>query len=335
MKIVIYDLEEWEHDRIPDFGSEHEVVLTDHSLTADTARQHADADIISLFVYSRPDVQTLQAFEHLRLIATRSTGVDHIPTEHCREHGIAIANVPSYGSHTVAEHVFALLLCISHRLEDAIDRTRKGDFTARGLNGFDLAGRTMGVIGTGDIGEHTARIARGFDMRVLGFDVKPRPEIAEQIGFEYVDMDRLLAESDVISLHVPASDQTEGLISGTEFQKMKPGCVLINTSRGIIIDTQALIRALVEGPLAAAGLDVLPREPVIREDAEVLRAVYEEKHDLRTLLADEVLIRLRNVVVTPHSAFHTREAVHRIIDTTVDNIASFIKQDAKNLVTTG
>ncbi|MFW5828941.1 MAG: hydroxyacid dehydrogenase [Planctomycetota bacterium] len=335
MKIVIYDVEQWERDGFPDLGEEHEVVMIERQLTAESAAEHADADIVSVFIYSRPDAEALQRFDHLRMIAARSTGTDHLPTDYCEEQGIAICNVPSYGTHTVAEHVFALLLTLSHRIEDAVDRTRKGDFSARGLAGFDLAGRTMGLIGTGDIGRHTARIAIGFGMRVLAYDVQPDEDLARRIGFDYVELDQLLADADVISLHVPATPQTEGLLGAEQFDRMKHGVVLINTSRGAVLDHQALTRALAEGRVAGAGLDVLPEEPVIREEAELLRSVYGEGQDLRTLLADTVLIRMRNVVVTPHSAFPTREAVQRILDTTAANIRAFIAEDAQNLVTTG
>jgi len=193
----------------------------------------------------------------------------------------------------VAEHVFALLLAISHGLEQAIDRTRKGDFSSRGLEGFDLFGKTLGVVGTGHIGQHAIRIARGFGMEVLGYDVAPDEDAARELGFRYVSLEELLGASDV--------------------------------------DTRSPVRALAEGKLAA-GLDVLPEEPVIREEAELLRSVYERRHNLEDLLADHVLLRLRNVIVTPHSAFRTREAIQRILDTTVRNIDAFARGEPGNIV---
>jgi D-lactate dehydrogenase len=223
-------------------------------------------------------------------------------------------------------------LTISHRLTEAVDRTRKGDFSPYGLQGFDLLGKTIGVIGTGDIGLHTIRIARGFGMDVLAFDVRPNENAAEKWNFEYVDLQELLSRSDVVSLHVPATPETEHLIDEEQFQCMKEGAVLLNTSRGVVVNERAMLRALAEGKLAGAGLDVLPQEPVIREEAELLRRVYEEQHDLDTLLADHVLIRLRNVIVTPHSAFNTREAVQRILETTLENIRAFAAGKPQNAV---
>lgn len=332
MKIVIYEVEDWEKQAFDQLQEEHEVVLLREPLRAGNAGDHPDAEIISAFIYSNLGRDILKQFGNLKFIATRSTGFDHIDLEQCAERDILVANVPTYGENTVAEHVFGLLLTISHNLDKAVDRTRKGDFSPQGLQGFDLEGRTMGVIGTGAIGRCVIRIARGFSMNVVAFDVEPDQEAAERLGFQYVSMDDLLARSDVISLHVPSNPKTRGLLSHAEFDKMKDGVVLINTSRGEIVDVQAMIRALSEGKLHAAGVDVLSQEPVIREEAELLRSIFHKEHDLETLLADHVLLRLRNVIVTPHSAFNTREAVRRILDTTLRNISAFVKGTHENVV---
>lgn len=333
MNITIFDLEDWERAGFESLADQHEVRLLNEPLSTENAGRHRDADVVSGFIYSKFSDEVLKQFSSLKLIATRSTGFDHIPLDTCRQRGVTVCNVPTYGSHTVAEHVFGLLLTISHKLEEAIDRTRKGDFSPKGLQGFDLLGKTMGVIGTGEIGLETIRIARGFGMQVLACDIRPDQEIASQLGFRYASMNELLAESDIVSLHVPANEKTRHLISRQEFDKMKDGAVLINTARGDVVDSKALVRALAEQKLSAAGLDVLPEEPVIREEAELLRSVYEERHDLNTLLANHVLVHMRNVVVTPHSAFNTREAVQRILDTTIDNIEAFAEGQPVNVVT--
>ncbi|MFP4104575.1 MAG: hydroxyacid dehydrogenase [Phycisphaerae bacterium] len=332
MKIVVFELEDWEKESFSGLQDGHDLELLSEPLTRKKASEHADADVISTFIYSSLDAKVLEQLDNLKLIATRSTGFDHIDLDHCNQRNIAVCNVPEYGDNTVAEHVFGLLLTISHNLYEAIDRTRKGDFSMAGLQGFDLQDQTLGVIGTGSIGLHAVKIAKGFGMNVLAFDVKPNEEAAKELGYEYREMDDLLAESDVITIHVPGNKMTRHLISREQFQKMKPGSVLINTSRGNVVDNQALVRAISEGNVSAAGLDVLPEEPVIREEAELLRSVYREEHDLRNLLAGHVLMRLRNVVVTPHSAFNTRQAVQRILDTTVENIESFAKGEPQNQV---
>jgi D-lactate dehydrogenase len=332
MKVVVYELEDWERQAFEPLGEEHDVVLLSEPLTHDNAGQAADADIISTFIYSKLGRDVLEQFDTLKLIATRSTGYDHIDLDYCRDKSITVSNVPSYGKNTVAEHVFGLLLTISHHLYHAIDRTRKGDFSFRGLQGFDLAGKTLGVVGTGDIGQCVIGIAKGFAMDVVAYDVVHYDEAALELGFEYVELDRLLSESDVITMHVPGTPKTRDMIAQKQFQKMKDGVVLINTARGGVVNVEAMVEALASGKLAAAGLDVLSEEPVIREEAELLRSVYQRKHDLQSLLADHVLLRLRNVVVTPHSAFNTREAVRRILDTTRENICTFLEGEPANVV---
>jgi D-lactate dehydrogenase len=332
MRAVIFEVEPWETKTFESLQAEHEVEFVREPLTADNASHYADAQIISTFIYSNLGQVVLEQLPHLKLVATRSTGFDHVDTDFCEEKGILLSNVPAYGENTVAEHTFGLILAISHKLVEATDRTRKGDFSQDGLQGFDLRGKTLGVVGTGAIGEYVISIARGFQMDVVAFDVQPQPELAERLGFRYADLDDVLAAADIVTLHVPANPQTHHLISQQEFDRMKAGVVLINTSRGSVVDVDALIRALSEGKVAAAGLDVLPEEPVMREEAELLRTVYRKKHNLDTLLADHVLLRLCNVIITPHSAFNTREAIQRILDTTADNIAHFMGGDPQNIV---
>jgi D-lactate dehydrogenase len=333
MKIVLFEIEAWERNAFSELEDRgYEIVFDKRALDADTVADHGDAAIISTFIYSKLNAEVLAKFENLKFIATRSTGFDHIDLDYCQEHDITVANVPSYGENTVAEHVFALLLSISHRVVDGVDRTRRGDFSPRGLQGFDLKHKTLGIIGTGHIGFHVAHIAKGFMMNVVAFDIKPDEQAAQEIGFDYVDMDTLLKQADVISIHVPGSEKTKHLLGKEQFDAMKQGVVLINTARGPIIDIQALLQALTTGKVAAAGLDVLPEEPVIREEAELLRSLHDPERNLETLLADHVLLRLRNVIITPHSAFNTREAVQRILDTTCDNIVAFTDEQPKNIV---
>jgi len=326
MKIVIFEAEEWEAKAFEPLRDEHELICTDKPLRAETAGEFEDAEVVSAFIYSRLGSNVLERLPNLRMLSTRSTGVDHIDLEHCRERGIRVCNVPEYGENTVAEHAFGLLLTISHKLDQAIDRTRKGDFSPRGLRGFDLFGKTLGIVGTGNIGRHAARIGVGFGMEVIAYDVAPDEEAAREHGFSYVSFDDLLTRSDVVSLHVPGTPETRHLLSEEQFRKMKEGVVIINTARGEVVDIQALVRGIAEGKVAGAGLDVLPEEPVIREEAELLRSMFQEKHDLETLLADHIVLHLRNVVVTPHSAFNTKEAVQRILDTTLENIQGFIAE---------
>ncbi len=335
MKIVIFEVEEWEQAAFDALAGEHKLVFTAERLSGENADRYRSAEIVSPFIHSRLDADVLGRMMRLRMIATRSTGYDHISLETCLGRGIAVCNVPVYGEHTVAEHVFGLLLTISHRLVEAIDRTRRGQFDLHGLRGFDLRGKMLGVVGTGAIGEHVIAIARGFGMQVTAHDPVPRPQLADRHGFRYVPLDELLAASDIVTLHVPATPRTHHLIGAAELARMKKGSVLINTARGSLVDTHALLRALSDGTLRAAGLDVLPEEPAIREEAELLRRTFQDRHNLADLLADHILLRHRNVVITPHSAFNTTEAVQRILDTTADNIRAFIAGTPQNTIHSG
>lgn len=332
MKVVVYEVEDWERDAFRSLPEHHDVAFTASPLTAETAREHADAEAVSTFIYSSLGANVLENLPNLKLIATRSTGFDHIDMDYCAESEIAVANVPAYGDNTVAEHTFGLLLTLSHNLYFAIDRTRKGDFSQAGLQGFDLRGKTLGVVGTGNIGQCVMEIAKGFKMEVVAHDIQEDEEAAKRLGFEYVPFEELLERADIVTLHVPGSKKTEGLIGADEFKRMRDGVILINTSRGSVVDIRALTRALAEGKVAGAGLDVLPEEPVIREEAELLRSVYQRRRDLESLLAGHILMHLRKVIVTPHTAFNTVEAVQRIIDVTVENIKAFAQGEPKNLV---
>lgn len=332
MKIVVFETEPWEQKAFDELKVNNDVILMENKLSAGNAPEYSDADVISTFIYSNLDESVLEQFTDLKMIATRSTGFDHIPLNYCQKNNIVVSNVPEYGDSTVAEHVFGLLLAISHNLVEAVDRTRRGDFSLRGLRGFDLQGKTLGVIGTGSIGQYVIQIAHGFDMNVIAYDVKPNQKLAEELKFQYHSMDDLLSSSDILTLHIPANEHTYHFISDDSFSKMKDGVVLINTSRGSVVHIEALARALSTGKVAAAGLDVLPEEPTIREESELLRSFFHEQHNLQTLLAGHVLLRLRNVIITPHNAFYTQEAIWRILDTTVENIESFLKGKPQNVV---
>lgn len=332
MKLAIFEIEEWEHEAFEPLNRAHEVIFVPGRLTAHTAANYADIEMISTFVHSELNHTTLKSLPNLKLIATRSTGFDHIDTAYCREHGITVCNVPSYGNNTVAEHVFGLLLSISHHLRESFDRTREGNFSEDGLRGFDLRDKTLGVIGTGQIGRCVIEIAKGFRMHVVAFDLVPDHETARQLGFDYMDLDSLLKESDVVTLHVPANDSTHHLLSAEQFQIVKKGAILINTARGSVVDTRALLWALANGRIAAAGLDVLPEEQILRDEAELLRSYFRREKNLETLLADHLLMRLRNVHITPHNAYNTQEAIGRILKTTVHNIRSFAVCQPQNLV---
>lgn len=332
MKIVVFEAEDWEAEACAALLPDHDLRCTPDSLSAANAPEFLDAEAVTTFVNSRLDRPVLTGFSGLKLIATRSTGYDHIDLEYCRQTGIAVANVPSYGDVTVAEHVFALLLGLARNLVPTVQGLRAGRFDQSGLRGFDLHGKTIGVIGTGRIGRRVIDIAQGFGMAVLACDVAPDHVLAERRGFRYTDLETLLRNSDIVTLHVPALPATRSLIGEREFGMMKAEAVLINTARGSVVDVEALVRAVTTGRIRGAGLDVLPEEPLMRDEAEVFRIDAIAPADLKALVANHVLMAAPNVLVTPHVAYNTVEARRRIIDTTIDNIRSFVDGRPMNLV---
>lgn len=310
-----------------------EPVFFEGFLNKDNIPGDKDFEALSVFVGSELDAETLGSFENLKFIATRSTGFDHIDLGYCKEKGIKVSNVPSYGENTVAEYAFALLLNLSRRIGEAYENVRDdGDWSVKGLQGFDLKGKTIGIVGTGNIGKNSVKIAHGFGMNILASDVRQDEELVRDYAVKYVDLDELLENSDIVTLHVPYLKSTHHLINGDNIRKMKEGAYLINTSRGPVVETEALVNALQEKRLGGAGLDVLEEEGITKDEFGFLLAKGETEGDLKTVIANHVLIDMPNVIVTPHNAFNTRSAWERILNTTVDNLVSFKEGKSVNLV---
>lgn len=309
------------------------VTFFDGPLNDTTLPKESNFEGVCVFVDSVVNKEVLDHFSKLAFIAARSTGYDHIDLEECKKRGIVVSNVPAYGANTVAEHAFALLLSLSKRIYDGYHQVREeGDFDPQRLRGFDLKGKTLGVIGTGRIGKHSIQIGKGFGMNIVAADPYPDEAFASEAGFKYLDLPELLAVSDVVTIHVPHMDSTHHLINRDTLKHIKPGAYLINTSRGAIVETQALIEALERGQLAGAGLDVLEEEGVIKDPLNLLVSGKAGEHDLKTVLANHVLVDMPNVIITPHSAFNTTEALKRILDTTFLNITAFAKGNPTNIV---
>lgn len=332
MKIAFFELHDWEEKYLRKrVDGAHEVVAFREVLEDKDLAQIAEAEIVSPFIYSKVTAERLAKLPKLKMIATRSTGFDHIDMAECAKRGIAVCNVPFYGENTVAEHSFALILALSRKVHEAFVRVRAGNFSLDGLRGFDLKDKTIGVVGAGRIGLHVIRIARGFGMKVLAYDVKRDNFWAEVLGFEYAELDDLLGRSDIITLHAPYNRHTHHLINRDNIHKIKRGAILINTARGGLVNTDALLKALDDGILAGAGLDVLEGEELIYEESALLGdATNPEK--LRTAIQNHVILKKPNVVFTPHNAFNSQEALERILDTTAENIAAFVAGAAKNVV---
>jgi len=294
--------------------------------------QVAGLTVASVFIGSRVDADQLDRMPHLKLVCTRSTGYDHIDLDACREREVTACNVPAYAEHTVAEHTFGLMLALSRKILKAYDRTRRNDFSIDGLAGFDLKGKTLGVIGAGAIGLRVIRIGVAVGMRVLAFDVQPHHLLADVMQFDYRELDDLLAESDVVSLHVPLLPATRHMIDREAIAKMKRGALLINTARGELVDTDALLAALADGQIGGAGLDVVEGEERIGDEAQMaLHGAARE--DLALAVQRYALLNRDNVVMTPHMAFYSREALERLLAVTCENIHAFLSGEPRNVVT--
>lgn len=310
-----------------------ELGFYEEKLTSENVSLIADTEIVSIFVGSEMKKDMIDMIPNLKLIVTRSTGYDQIDIAYAKEKGIKVSYVPTYGSHTVAEFAFAHILAISRKVYPAYNKLRDGSaFDVEEFQGFDLYGKTLGVVGMGKIGKNMINIARGFGMNTLAYDIKPDMKFAEETNTKCLPLDEVLAGADIVSLHTILNESTHHLINKQNIYKMKKGSYLINTSRGGVVETEALLDAVTAGHLAGAGLDVLEAERQLLDDIQ-RRGTREEKfHDFKTLYEDHMLIDLPQVIVTPHIAFFTKEAEAEILNVSAKNITTFLDGTPQNLV---
>lgn len=318
MRSAVFSTRRYDRDALDsaNAGGLHALAYLEPSLDANTAALAKGYAAVCLFVNDRADAAVLETLHAggTRLVVLRSAGFNHVDLEAADRLGMMVLRVPAYSPHAVAEHTLALMLALDRRIHRAFNRVREQNFSLDGLMGFDLCGKTVGVIGTGAIGAIVARILIGFGCRVVACDPVRNPECVAQ-GVEYAGLEELLARSDVLSLHCPLTPRTRHLIDAGALARMKPGAMLVNTSRGAVVDTKALIAALKSGRLGSVAIDV-----------------YEEEGDLffrdlsERVITDDVFARLLtfpNVLITAHQAFLTHEALAEIARVTVTNIAAF------------
>ncbi|MGE0158670.1 MAG: 2-hydroxyacid dehydrogenase [Gemmatimonadales bacterium] len=319
MRIAMFDTHRYERESFEranaPFG--HAITYFEARLGRDTAALAQGHEAVCSFVNDRVDEATVEGLRRsgVRLIALRSAGYNHVDLAAAAKAGIPVVRVPEYSPYAVAEHATALVLALNRKVHRSYARVREWNFSLEGLVGFDLHGKTVGVVGTGKIGLVAARIFRGFGCMVLAYDVRPDARAASEIGIEYVTLPELYRRSDIVTLHVPLTPDTHHMVDAAALAAMKPGGMLINTGRGALIDSKALLRALKSGHLGAAGLDVYEEEEgVFFEDLS------------NRVLQDDVLARLLtfpNVLITSHQAFLTREALSSIATTTLESVRSF------------
>lgn len=319
MRIAFYDTHSYDRKAFVDanqhFG--YEIVFLEARLTDLTAELARGCEAICAFVNDHVDRPTLEKLKAVgvRLVALRSAGYNNVDLDAATELGLPVVRVPEYSPYAVAEHAMALILTLNRKIHRASNRVHELNFSLEGLVGFDLHGKTVGVIGTGKIGATFCRILKGFQCRVLASDPFPNESLIRELGVEYVPLETLCAQSDVISLHAPLLPSTRHMINAQTIALMKTGVMLINTSRGALIDTPALVEGLKNGKIGSAALDVY------EEEENVFFFDLSEK-----VLQDDVLARLLtfpNVLITSHQAFLTHEALRNIAETTLSNIRDF------------
>lgn len=308
----------------------------------------AEVEVLSIFIHSKIDAGFLAAHPALKFIATRSTTTEHIDLEACARRGIAVRNVPSYGDYTVTEHTFALILALARRLRQAMASQNFGSFSLESFRSMELHGKTLGSVGAGRIGRQTLRLGKAFGMETLVCEIQPDPEAAAAYGFQYVDFPTLLSRSHIISINVPLTPETFHLFDRDTFSKCRRGVLLINTARGRIIDSEALIDALDAGIVGGAGLDVLEDERVMHKSAGQIITSQIIEHlqsfggsrepraadpvrvrEVARLMHNSALLSHPHVVFTPHVAFNSSEAIDRINRATIENIRAFAATPAK------
>lgn len=330
--IIIFDTSVWNTSYQEQYNKSHaghSITYISESLTPqrnDLIAKCKDAHIIALFVHSKITKEMLDKMPNLQMIALRSTGFDHVDLDACNQRNIVVSNVPAYGDNTVAEYAFGLLLSLARQLNTADARTRAHKFVGSDLVGFDMKGKTIGLIGGGKIGVCAARIANGFGMKVLVYDLFQDPAKAKDAGFTYVSLETIFAQSDIISLHTPCTPQTTHMINEKTISSMKKGVVIINTARGPLIESKALLNALNNGHVSGAGLDVVENEKLLMNASMV---VGEQKVDHDLLIK---LVTHPHVIYTPHNAYNSRESLARIEQVTQDNINAFLAGNSQHKV---
>lgn len=317
MVITFFEINDIEKERFSNKLQGHTLIFFDDTIQNVDEELYKDSDVLSVFIHSKINKESIENCKNLKMICTRSTGMDHIDLDYVGARSISVKNVPLYGENTVAEHTFALMLSLSRKIHESYVSTVNGKFSTEGLMGFDLKNKTIGIIGGGRIGLHVARMARSFGMHVRVHDINIDNFLSELINFKYVSLDELFKVSDIISLHVPYNQYTAGMINKESINKMKDGVVIINTARGGLINNKDLIDGLDSGKIYGAGLDVLDGEEFLFEE-NISNSPIENA--AKIIVESKILSEKPNVVITPHNAFNSIEAVHRIIDTTVQNI---------------
>lgn len=297
--------------------------------TLEDTTMDPNTEVLGIFMKSPVNKEILNKLPKLKLIATLSTGFDHIDLKECKKRGVKVVNVPTYGENTVAEHAMSLVLGLTRKLFPSVKRVKEGQYDFNGLRGIDLASKTVGVIGTGHIGAHFIKMISGFGVNILAYDKFPNKELEKKFAIKYVPLSALLKQSDIVSLHTPLLPTTFHLINKKNIKTMKKGSYIINTARGALVEPEAIVWALQNNHLSGVGLDVLEDENLIQNHEKVINC---DDCKIKTTLLNEIIIDHPNSIVTPHNAFNSNEALQRIIDVSVENVIAFTQGKIQNEV---
>jgi len=326
MKAAFFDLEDWELPIIEaKFKNTGLSLLNAEADLLDKSKLDLikDGEILSV-AYSKVDKDIIDALPNLKLISARTTGFDNIDTAYAKEKGIAVINVPAYGDETVAEYAFALILTLSRKMSMTFLRSLLGIFDQKMVRGNELAGKTLGVVGTGKIGRKLVKMAFGFDLNIICYDPFPNQEIVEKYNVKYVSLEELFKNTDIISIHVPYMKETHHLISFDTLKILKKGVLLVNTSRGPIVNTSAVLEGVKEGVFGGVALDTFEGEQIwVKEENIIAKSEIPPAEEFKKALESFYLLRFRNVVLTPHNAFNSHEAVRRIIEAALSDMVVF------------
>jgi D-lactate dehydrogenase len=333
-KLAFFNVDEKEQAVLSkEFAGEKtfELRFNQKSLDKHTACIAKEAGGIGIFIQSKITQEVLDHLPQLKIIATMSTGFDHIDLNACKARNISVSNVPSYGDNTVAEYVFGLIIALARKLKPTFDRVERGFFSRTGLMGTDIKEKVLGLVGTGRIGSYVAKLGWAFGMRVIAYDVRSNTTLEEKFGVTFMSLEEVLQQADVISLHIPYLPSTHHLINEKRLRLLKPTALLVNTARGKLVDTEAISAALREGRLGGVALDTFEGEEIWIEE-EFL------KHDdlaavtLREAMESFSIMRSERAILTPHNAYNTMEALERILITSAENLKAYFSGHPQNIV---
>lgn len=327
--VVFFEVQEWEKDALSKAFAN--ATFVEEKLESANASSYQNAEIISCFIYSSLTKDVIDCMPKLTCIATRSTGFDHIDIAYCKSKNIHVSNVPEYGSNTVAEHTFALILSLTRKIYQSINQAKSLVFEHKEIRGIDLYGKTIGIIGLGKIGKQVLRIAKGFGMNVVVFS-KSQDNTSSAGLFSYTNLDTLLHTADIVTLHLPLTKETHHIINKDNILTFKKGSYLLNTARGGLVDTEAIVVGLEQDILEGVGLDVLEEEKELGEEVDILTSQFKKRVNLKNLVFNHILMNHPKVLITPHNAFNSKEALMRIVSTTIENMKGCLEKNCKNYV---